>query len=376
MSSPERDPGSAWRRVLARGVVFHEAVAEQLGINATDLKCLELAVGERDISPTRLAELAGLTTGAVTGVLDRLERAGIARREADPTDRRRIVVRVDPARARDIAALYRPFAAATGAPAAGLGVEAALGAYLERASEALERETARLRVAARGGFIGDTFVAPVGRAAVGRLVFATGSARLSMNAAALGQQARVVVETAASRLTLTGAPEPGELVRARFDGPLPDVRVADGLVSVRYRRRLLGGVKSTLATLALAKSVPWSIEVEGGITDVEADLRALNLAAFELRGGANHLRLRLPRPEGTVRVAMAGGTSEARFERPAGVPVSVRVRGGASLLRLDGRQRGSESADVYIRSDGFTGAADRYELEVAGGASQVVVTST
>ena len=108
MSTAERDPGEAWRPLVARALVFHEAVAERLGINATDLKCLELAVGEDDISPTRLAELTGLTSGAITGVLDRLERRGIVRREADPTDRRRIVVRVDPASAERDRRALRP----------------------------------------------------------------------------------------------------------------------------------------------------------------------------------------------------------------------------------------------------------------------------
>ena len=96
MSRTGPDPGDSWRRLVARALVFHEAAAERLGINATDLKCLELAVGEDEITPTRLAELTGLTSGAITGVLDRLERRGIVRREADPDDRRRVVVRVDP----------------------------------------------------------------------------------------------------------------------------------------------------------------------------------------------------------------------------------------------------------------------------------------
>jgi hypothetical protein len=61
MSSPNRDAGQATgttlRQLMARTLVFHEAVAERLGINATDLKCLELAAGEEAISPGRLAEL-------------------------------------------------------------------------------------------------------------------------------------------------------------------------------------------------------------------------------------------------------------------------------------------------------------------------------
>jgi DNA-binding MarR family transcriptional regulator len=94
MSTPDSGP-SALRRLIAEGIGTHEVVAASLGLNATDLRCLELAWTEEDMTPTRLAELSDLTSGAVTGVLDRLERAGFVRRESDPNDRRRLLVRVD-----------------------------------------------------------------------------------------------------------------------------------------------------------------------------------------------------------------------------------------------------------------------------------------
>lgn len=78
-----------------RSVLLHAAVAERLGLNASDLKCADLILAESGTStPGRLAELTGLSTGAITGVLDRLEHAGFVAREADPEDRRRTVVRL------------------------------------------------------------------------------------------------------------------------------------------------------------------------------------------------------------------------------------------------------------------------------------------
>jgi DNA-binding MarR family transcriptional regulator len=374
MSRTGPDPGDSWRRLVARALVFHEAAAERLGINATDLKCLELAVGEDEITPTRLAELTGLTSGAITGVLDRLERRGIVRREADPDDRRKVVVRVDPDRAAEIAALYVPFLAATTELLAGWSPaqRSALTDYLVGVGSALEAEIVRARATVRGGFIGDTYVAPVADATAGRLAFASGAPRLSMNAAALGQQARVVVETSASRLVFDGLSQPGELVRARFVGPLPDVRAAGGTVTVRYRRRLLD-VRSRSARIALSGDLPWSIEVDGGLTDLDGDLRPLRLAGLTVRGGANHLRLRLPAPEGTVRLSVTGGSSNVRFERPRGVPVVLRIRGGVSHFRFDDQRVQSASGDVELRSDDFSGAADRYEISFTGGASQLEV---
>ena len=62
-------------------VVFYEALAERLGLNATDLLAVQLIAAEETATPGRLAELAGLTTGAITGVLDRLEKAGVVVRD-------------------------------------------------------------------------------------------------------------------------------------------------------------------------------------------------------------------------------------------------------------------------------------------------------
>ena len=374
MSTSHVDPGDSWRRLVARALVFHEAVAERLGVNATDLKCLELAVGEDEITPTRLAELTGLTSGAITGVLDRLERRGIVRRAADPDDRRRVVVRVDPERAKEITTLYAPFLAATSELLAGWTPDArsALTAYLVGVGDALEAEIVRARVTVRGGFIGDTFAAPLGGATTGRLVFSSGASRLSMNAAALGQQARVVVESSASRLSFDGVAPEGELVRARFTGPHPEIRAAGGLVTMRYRRRLLD-VKSRSARVALNGDMPWSIEVDGGLTDLDGDLRRIRLSGLAVRGGANHIRLRLPTPDGTVRVAVAGGASNVRFERPRGVPVALRIRGGASHVRFDDQRVRTASGDLELRSDDFASAADRIEITFGGGASNLEV---
>ena len=337
-------------------------------------KCLELAVGEEEITPSRLAELTGLTSGAITGVLDRLERRGFVRREADPTDRRRVVVRVDPDRAAEIAGLYAPFLAATSELLADWSPaqRAALTEYLAGVGSALEAEIVRARATVRGGFIGDTFVAPLAGATAGRLVFESGAPRFSMSAAALGQQARVVVESSASRLSLDGISQPGELVRAGFVGPAPEVRASDGLVTIRYRRRLLD-VRSRSARVALSGELPWSIEVDGGLTDLDADLRPIRLAAITVRGGANHLRIQLPKPDGTVRVTVAGGASVVRIDRPRGVPAALRIRGGASRLTFDDQRIKTVSGDLELRSDDFASAADRYEIAFAGGTSRLEV---
>jgi DNA-binding MarR family transcriptional regulator len=76
---------------------IEELAAERLGIGAADLRCLNVIENSGGLTAGELAREVGVTTGAVTGVLDRLERAGYARRAPDPDDRRRVRVTVTPA---------------------------------------------------------------------------------------------------------------------------------------------------------------------------------------------------------------------------------------------------------------------------------------
>jgi DNA-binding MarR family transcriptional regulator len=94
----ETRANSAWT------VFFHSAIAHSLGLHTSDHKCLDLIWQAESLgtgvtlTPSRLAQMTQLTTGAITGILDRLEHAGYVCREHDPDDRRRIIVRTVPAK--------------------------------------------------------------------------------------------------------------------------------------------------------------------------------------------------------------------------------------------------------------------------------------
>jgi DNA-binding MarR family transcriptional regulator len=80
-------------RELSNAVIFfHEAVAAHLGMSAADWKCLGLLDQHGPSTASRLAELSGFTTGAITGIVDRLEKAGYVSRQAHPADRRSVIV--------------------------------------------------------------------------------------------------------------------------------------------------------------------------------------------------------------------------------------------------------------------------------------------
>jgi DNA-binding MarR family transcriptional regulator len=73
---------------------FDQAVADHVGLNRTDARCIDLIDQAGGMTAGELARAAGLTTGAVTAVVDRLEKAGFARRVPDPGDRRRVRIEV------------------------------------------------------------------------------------------------------------------------------------------------------------------------------------------------------------------------------------------------------------------------------------------
>lgn len=81
-----------FREMSTETIMFHQAVADVLGLHITDHKCYDLIHRFGAMPAGRLAELTGLTTGAVTGIIDRLEEAGYVRRTDDPKDRRRTIV--------------------------------------------------------------------------------------------------------------------------------------------------------------------------------------------------------------------------------------------------------------------------------------------
>ncbi|HET6499498.1 MAG TPA: MarR family transcriptional regulator [Amycolatopsis sp.] len=85
------------REMSTLAVLRHARIAERLGLSGTDHKALDLASrAEGPLTAGRIARLTGLSTGAVTGVIDRLERAGFVRRVRDTEDRRKVLVEILP----------------------------------------------------------------------------------------------------------------------------------------------------------------------------------------------------------------------------------------------------------------------------------------
>lgn len=135
------------RDFITAVVVFHDVVGRQLGVSPVERKCLDL-VSRGPVTAGSIAMHTGLTTGAVTGLVDRLEKAGYVQRTADPSDRRRVTIsmrpnpRLDDVMAAVFGPLRRDMAEITGRYDA--KEASAIADFLGRTTETLVRHTRAL----------------------------------------------------------------------------------------------------------------------------------------------------------------------------------------------------------------------------------------
>jgi DNA-binding MarR family transcriptional regulator len=94
------------RQFIASSIFFNTQAAEKAGLGLTDLQLINILHLHGPSTPTRLAALTGLSSGGITVALDRLEKAGYTRRQPNPADRRSLLVNLQPARMRKLAAMY------------------------------------------------------------------------------------------------------------------------------------------------------------------------------------------------------------------------------------------------------------------------------
>ncbi len=190
------------------------------------------------------------------------------------------------------------------------------------------------------------------------------------------ESGRLVVSSGISRLTLRTTEGMAELYQARFEGPVPDVAAKDGVVTIRYPRRLLGlGGQQRQAVVTLNVAIPWQIVIQGGASDVTAELGGLDLTGLEVKGGENLMRLELPAPSAVVPIRISGGASEVTIRRPAGTAARVHIKGWAYKFVFDDQTFDYLGKNVQLQSSGFEPTAPYYDIEVLSSASMVTITT-
>ncbi|WP_413359758.1 MarR family transcriptional regulator [Bacillus subtilis] len=112
-SELERTAVQLFRKLGTRTVLFHQAAAQALGLFPTDLKSADILNEAGPMTAGELGKKTGLSTGSVTALVDRLEKAGYVAREKDPNDRRRVVIVPLTASKKHIKDLFRPLSEST-----------------------------------------------------------------------------------------------------------------------------------------------------------------------------------------------------------------------------------------------------------------------
>lgn len=149
---PARALMGAGQGIAMAAVALNAAVSQAVGLHSSEGLCLWHVTESAYTDPVtagRLAELTGLTTGAITGIIDRLETAGMVRRERDAADRRKVLIRPVPERVADLLRLFEPMEQAFGELAREYQPDelTAILDYLARASQIMNAQIERLRAA-------------------------------------------------------------------------------------------------------------------------------------------------------------------------------------------------------------------------------------
>ena len=356
-STPDPAPSHAtWAihaalRAFSSQMSWHShAVATATNLHPTDLEILDLLDQHGDLAAGRLAELSGLTTGAITGVIDRLQIANHVERVRDLDDRRRVVVRKTEANNDQMREVYEPLA---------LALDALLGRYTpsqleaiadyaDRAATVLADDAARLR---RGS---DDIHDDAGSGAL----------------ADLPDSAVLHVIRGLSKVTMVADQAATELVAGKFWRTTPTIRRDGHTVTLAYRSTVFGSIGMG-ARIALHPTPSWALEIGGGVSHANLDLSGLRIRSVAISGSVRAVSLVLPPPTGIVSVAIEGGANELEIVMPPTTDATLAFDGTTDRTTVNGKGLGQRPSATI----GSVKSPNRYEIRIGGGASKVAISA-
>jgi hypothetical protein len=127
-------------------------------------------------------------------------------------------------------------------------------------------------------------------------------------------------------------------------------------------------------SVVLSSSVLWGLDFAGGTQQTTADLRGGKVAGITVTAGLDTLALALPRPSGTLPIALEGGASQVLIGLPGGVPARVTAGGGAAQVTVDGQSRTGVAGGTVITSPGWARGAPGLDFDATAGFSRLEVT--
>jgi len=128
-------------------------------------------------------------------------------------------------------------------------------------------------------------------------------------------------------------------------------------------------------TVTLNAGVSWQIDLDGGASRTDVDLRGGQLSGISFNAGSNLVTLALPRPDGDVPVQMAGGASDFQLSLPTGIPARVTAGGGASEVSLEGQQHTGVAGGSVFTTAGWSPGVTGFDIDATAGVSTITVTA-
>ena len=187
-------------------------------------------------------------------------------------------------------------------------------------------------------------------------------------------RARLLFKSGANELLIRGSTAFDDLYRATFDGPVPQVRLRDGIVTVQYKGRWQWDWRDRQRRRGAQCQRPVGRRGRSAApTSSRASSRRVDLRSFEMTGGVDQLRLTLGQPTGIVPIRL----DRRRQQRPVRA-AGRRARAAAAVGRRRRRrvrspEAGRDGGAGLLESAGAAEAADRFVIEVTGGASRIAV---
>lgn len=194
-------------------------------------------------------------------------------------------------------------------------------------------------------------------------------------------QATLNVDAGAATMSVEGSSSLGsDLYRAHveYGGTKPTISLDRSTGNLRIFKNndfSFFANRRFVVNLQLNSAVSWNVIANTGASNDTLKLSAVKVGSIALNAGASRTDITLGRPTGIVRISVEGGAITLRLHRPTGSEAFVHVSGGAVNLSADGRQLHGVGDESW-QSAGYDRAADAYQVEINGGASNVTVDTT
>jgi hypothetical protein len=187
----------------------------------------------------------------------------------------------------------------------------------------------------------------------------------------------VLTGTAVLKVVTANLGASGSLLRVSTPagGPAPRLRFSQAAQPGQSTVVDLAAPGAATVTVTLNASVHWWLDLGGGTTRTDADLRGAQVTGIAISAGSDVISLTLPRPHGTVPIQLGGGASQFLLSLPGGVPAQVIAAAGAGEISLEGQDHVGVAGGSVFATPGWVPGVAGYDIDATAGAARVVLTA-